>query len=108
MLACPACHADAIPMYRVFLSIPGVTHDCPHCQARLRPRASVLGNMLASASSCLCLPLASYLVAPPLVIVLFGFVLPLVAGISLWMNTVKVQVVEPEVAFTPHTRELKF
>lgn len=108
MFACPACHANAIPAYRALLNIPGMTHDCPNCHARLRMRGSRLGGLLLVASFCLCFPLASFLYAPPAVIILYGFVLPPVTGISLWLHTVKVHVVEPEAAFTPHTRELRF
>lgn len=107
MLACPACHADAIPVYRALLNIQGMTHECPHCHARLQVRGSSMGRALLVASFCLCFPLASFFYAPPVVILLFGFVLPPVTGISLWLNTVKVHAVEPEPAFTPHTRELR-
>jgi hypothetical protein len=95
-------------MYHALLNIPGTTHDCPHCHARLRMRGSPLGGLLLVASFCLCFPLASFLYAPPVVILLYGFVLPPVTGISLWLHTVKVHVVEPESSFTPHTRELRF
>ncbi len=107
MFTCPACHAEAIPRYRAFLSIPGKTHDCPHCKARLRISDSMLGRSLLVASFCLCFPLASFLTAPPAVILLYGFVMPPVTGISLWLHTLKVNIVEPEPAFTPHTRELR-
>lgn len=108
MFACPACHTDALPMYRALLNIQGITHDCPHCHARLRMRDSPLGRAVLVASFCLRLPLSSLLYAPPVVILLYGFVLPPVTGISLWLHTIKVDVVEPESAFTPHTRELRF
>jgi len=108
MFACPACHADAIPMYRALLNIRGQKHDCRHCHARLRTRGSPLGGFLLVTSFCLCFPLASFLNAPPIVTLLYGFVLPPVTGISLWLHTVKIHVIEPDSEFTPHTRELRF
>lgn len=67
-------------------------------------RTSTLGNLCLVASSCLSFPFASVIYAPPVVIILGGFVLPFVTGISLWLHTVKFEVAEHVAAFTPHAR----
>lgn len=108
MYNCPACHSNAIPTYRALLNFRGMKHDCPYCQTHLCMSTSSLGNLCLVASSCLSFPFASVIHAPPAVIILGGFVLPFVAGISLWLHTVKIEVAEQEAGFTPHTRELRF
>src|SRR5690348_5152149 len=108
MYHCPACHSDAIPKYRALLNIPSTEHDCPHCHAKLRKRTSSLGNVCIVVFFTLSVPFASFIQGPPMVIIIGGFVLPFVTGISLLLHTVKIQVCERESAFTPHSRELKF
>ncbi|WP_332877165.1 hypothetical protein [Massilia sp. S19_KUP03_FR1] len=71
-------------------------------------RTSTLGILCLVASLSLSFSFASFIYAPPAVIILGGFVLPFVTGISLWLHTVKFEVAEHVAAFTPHTRKRRF
>lgn len=107
MYACPSCRTPSIPWWRALVpDLKVFNFDCPCCGAKLRRSRSIKDAVIG-------IPLiASFVYARqferiPVDFVIYTFGVASLAGLFLWMLTIRYEVVEQEIAFVPHSNELK-
>lgn len=112
MHACPACQRNTIPLYRALISrATPVPVACSHCQTqvrRQRRRADVVAYAPAMLTWCAAHPLTLFPgPVAPMLFLIFAYAMSVIAGVAMWLHTVRYEIIEVEDAFTPHTRELR-
>ncbi len=98
MHTCPNCNHASIPTWRAFV-VPrflGTKYKCTHCGAAVRLRSRAI-DAIGIVPIMMTFQFAIGLPRPqPVGFVMWAFLLSMVAGIALWANFVKYELVEPD------------